>query len=409
MTERGRIAYLTGQYPHAGSTFILVEVQELRRLGFDVSTFAVRGPPRDQLVGESLASEHARTEYLFDGGKSRWIPTLLWAVFTRPLRLLAAMRHVWATTPPGVRARAKGVAYLLEASLLARRVVQRSIRHIHNHISEASATVALAAAELAGVTYSLTEHGSGIFFHPVGWNLGAKIAGASFTACISDFCRSQCMLFAPRDAWPRISVVRACVQREFIAVDPAPVPDEPRFLFVGRLTEAKGTPLLIEAVRRLEQNGTKIELTLLGDGPLRGEAERELANLGGRLRLLGWRPSEVVRAELARTRCLVLPSLTEGLPVVVMEALALHRPVIATQIAGISELLEDGVGGWRVPAGSVDALERALREAAEAPTAELERLAKAGAARVLEAHDPGMEIPKLAALFDAALGTRNGA
>jgi glycosyltransferase involved in cell wall biosynthesis len=174
-------------------------------------------------------------------------------------------------------------------------------------------------------------------------------------------------------------------------------------LFVGRLTEAKGVPLLIEAVRRLERKGTQIELTLLGDGPLRTEVERELAELGDRLRLLSWCPSEVVRAELTRTRCLVLPSLTEGLPLVVMEALAMHRPVVATQIAGISELLEDGVGGWRIPAGSVEALERAMCEAMEAPTEELERLAKAGAARVREAHNPAVEIPKLAALVDTAL------
>ena len=409
MTERGRIAYLSGLYPHAGSTFITIEVQELRRLGFDVSTFAARKPEHDQLVGESIAEEYARTEYLFDGGKSRWIPALLWAVATRPRRLLTAIRHVWTTTPPGVKGKGKGVAYLLEACLLARVVTRRSIRHIHNHISEASATVAMAAAELSGVSYSLTEHGSGIFFHPVAWGLGAKIAGASFTACISDFCRSQCMLFAPREAWPRILIVRACVQPEFLAGEPTPVPDSPRMLFVGRLTEAKGVSLLIEAVRRLERKGTQIELTLLGDGPLRTEVERDLAELGDRLRLLSWCPSEVVRTELERTRCLVLPSLTEGLPTVVMEALAMHRPVVATQIAGISELLEDGVGGWRIPAGSVEALEAAMREAVEAPTEELERLAKAGAARVREAHNPAVEIPKLAALFDAALRVRNGA
>jgi glycosyltransferase involved in cell wall biosynthesis len=193
------------------------------------------------------------------------------------------------------------------------------------------------------------------------------------------------------------------VQREFLAAEPCPVPDSPRIAFVGRLTEAKGVPLLVEAVRRLERKGVRIELTLIGDGPLRGEVERELAELGPRLRLLRWCPSEVVREELARTRCLVLPSLAEGLPVVLMEALAMHRPVIATQIAGIPELVEDGIGGWRIPAGSVEALERALREAVEAPSAELERLAKAGAGRVREAHDPAVEIPKLAALLDAAL------
>lgn len=408
MSERGRIAYLTGQYPNAGTTFIQLEVEELRRLGFDVDTFAVRKPAKDQLVDASIAEEHARTLYLFDGARSRWFGALLWAVFTRPMRFLSATRDVWTTTPAGVRARSKGIAYLLEACLLARELTRRQIRHVHNHISEASATVAMAAARLAGVRYSLTEHGSGIFFHPVAWGFGAKIAGAAFTACISDFCRSQCMLFAPRESWERIEIIHACIQPEFLAAEPTPVPDHARLLFVGRLTPAKGVPFLVEAVRRLEAQGTRVELTLLGDGILRSELERELAGLGERLRVLSWCPSEVVREELARTRCLVLPSLTEGLPVVIIEALAMHRPVIATQIAGIPELLGNGAGGWLIPAGSVEALERAIREALETPVAELERLAAVGAARVRAAHDPAVEIPKLASLFDAALRASDG-
>jgi glycosyltransferase involved in cell wall biosynthesis len=403
VSDRGHIAYLTGQYPNAGTTFLQLEVEELRRLGFAVDTFAVRKPAPDQLVGATIASEHARTRYLFDGAHARWPGALLWALFTRPRRLAGAIRDVWTTSPPGLRSRAKGIAYLFEACLLARELVRREVRHLHNHIAEASATVALAAARLAGVSHSLTEHGSGIFFHPIAWGLGAKIARASFTACISDFCRSQCLLFAPRESWERIRIVHACVQREFLASAPTPVPDEPKLLFVGRLTTAKGVPLLIEAVRRLEARGTKLELTLLGDGALRDEVARALGGLGDRLRLLPWSPSEVTRAELQRARCLVLPSLTEGLPVVLMEALALHRPVIATQLAGVPELLAPGVGGWQVPAGSVEALEAAIREMLATPAAQLEQLAAAGAARVRASHDPAVEIPKLAALFDAAL------
>jgi glycosyltransferase involved in cell wall biosynthesis len=404
VTRRGHLAYLVGQYPNAGSTFIAVEVQQLRRLGFDVSTFSVRRPPQDQLVSEVLRDEHARTQFLFDGPKRRLADALLWALASRPGRLPGAVRRIWRTAPPGLRARVKAVAYLLEACLLAREVTRLGIGHIHNHLGEASATVALAAAYLAGVTYSLTEHGSGIFFHPHAWGLGRKIDGASFTACISDFCRSQCMLFAPQDAWPRIHLVHACVMPEFLERgDALPVPSEPRLLFVGRLTAAKGLPLLIEAVRRVASRGTPVELTLIGDGPLRAEAERELAALGPGLRCLGWCGSDVVREEVLRARALVLPSLTEGLPVVLMEALALHRPVIAPQLAGIPELVADGVDGWLVRPGSVDALEGSIAALLAAPPAELARLGAAGAARVRASHDPEREIEKLASLFDASL------
>lgn len=403
MTARGHLAYLIGQYPNAGSTFIAVEVQQLRRLGFDVSTFSVRRPAHDQLVSDSLRDEYARTQFLFDGPKLRLVGALLWALTTRPGRLPGVITRIWKTAPPGVRARVKGIAYLLEACLLAQEVTRRGIRHIHNHLGEASATVALAAAWLAGVSYSLTEHGSGIFFHPHGWGLGRKIDGASFTACISDFCRSQCMLFAPREAWSRIHLVHACVMPEFLTGEATPPPAEPRLLFVGRLSAAKGLPLLIEAVRRVAARGTKIELTLIGDGPLRAEAERELASLGDGLRVLGWCGSDVVREEVLRARALVLPSLTEGLPVVIMEALALHRPVIAPQIAGIPELVADGVDGWLVPPGSVEALEGSIRALLATPAAELARLGAAGAARVRASHDASHEIEKLAALFDASL------
>jgi glycosyltransferase involved in cell wall biosynthesis len=184
------------------------------------------------------------------------------------------------------------------------------------------------------------------------------------------------------------------------------VPEAPRLLFVGRLSAEKGLPLLIEAVRRLDAGGSQIELTLIGDGALRGEAERQLASLGSRLRLLGWCGSDVVRREIARARALVLPSLTEGLPVVLLEALAMQRPVIATHIAGIPELVVDGVNGWLIAPGSVEALERAIREVLAASPDTLQRLGEAGAARVREAHDSELEVRKLAALFDASLRGR---
>jgi len=403
MEQRGRIAYLTGLYPTASSTFIAVEVQELRRLGFEVSTFSVRCPTPDQLVSPGLAEEHARTLYLFDGAKARLLAAALWALATRPRRLLVALGQMWENVPPGLDGRFRSFAYLLEACLLARHVERTGVRHIHNHLAEASATVALMAAQLAGIPYSLTEHGSGIFFHPRAWNLGAKIERASFTACITDFCRSQCMLFTPRPAWNRIHVIRACVQPEFLAGAAAPVPHAPRLVFIGRLSPEKGVPLLLEAVRRLDSAGSAIELTLIGDGPLREEARRELAPLGPRLQMLGWCSSERVREEITRARALVLPSLTEGLPVVIMEALALHRPVIATRIAGIGDLVADGVTGWLVAPGSVGALESALRQALEAKPEDLQALGARGAAQVARAHDPRREIPKLAALLDESL------
>ena len=220
MTERGRIAYLSGLYPHAGSTFITIEVQELRRLGFDVSTFAVREPARDQLVGESIAEEHARTEYLFDGGVSRWIPALLWAASTRPRRLLTAIRHVWTTTPPGVKA--KGVAYLLEACLLAR-VGRDGVRHPQPH-QRGIGHGGMAAAELR---HRVQPHGTrlGDLLPPD--RLGPRREDrARRSLRASRFCRSQCRcsLRAKRGRGSRSPRVFS----RSSAGAPTPVPDSPR-------------------------------------------------------------------------------------------------------------------------------------------------------------------------------------
>jgi glycosyltransferase involved in cell wall biosynthesis len=182
------------------------------------------------------------------------------------------------------------------------------------------------------------------------------------------------------------------------------VPRAPRLAWVGRVCEEKGVPILIEAAAELAREGRKFELVLLGDGPLLGTVRAAIAaqGLGERVRALGWASSEAVRAELLASRVLVQPSFAEGLPVVIMEALALGRPVISTQIAGIPELVDNSHTGWLVPAGSVPALTRALREALDAEPAELERLGREGRRRVLERHHIEREVERLEALIQGS-------
>jgi colanic acid/amylovoran biosynthesis glycosyltransferase len=122
------------------------------------------------------------------------------------------------------------------------------------------------------------------------------------------------------------------------------------------------------------------------------------------IKMAGWQSSAEVRRRIADSCAMVLPSFAEGIPVVLMEALALERPVIATQIAGIPELVEPGRSGWLVPAGSVDDLVEAMRAAVKTPAEELARLGKHGRARVLERHNLVTEVAKLAAMFERVLG-----
>jgi glycosyltransferase involved in cell wall biosynthesis len=129
------------------------------------------------------------------------------------------------------------------------------------------------------------------------------------------------------------------------------------------------------------------------------EREAERLGVADRLRCPGWLGADDVVAAIEASRALVMPSLAEGLPNVVTEALALGRPAIATAVAGVGELVESGVTGWLVPAGAAEPLAEALRAAAEAPAEELERLGAAGTARVRERHDGTREARRLEALF----------
>ena len=403
-----RIAYLTNQYARASDTFIRNEVVELRARGHVVETFSIRRPPDDAVIDADVAAERATTCYILSIGRLSFATTVLKAIGVHPGRAVRGFLTAMRLSQPGLRARAMHFFYFLEAVYLATRLRALRIDILHNHIAENSATVALLASELSDVPFSMTVHGPGIFFHPAEWALGTKIARAAFTACITDFCKSQCMLHSRLADWPKLSVVRCGVGRLFEAAVPVPPPAAPRLLFVGRLCEEKGLPLLIDAVARRVRAGGRIELAIVGDGPLRGyvQAFVEQHRLSAAITLLGWRGSADIVDELQRSRALVLPSFAEGLPVVIMEALALGRPVIATAIAGIPELVRDGENGWSIPAGSVEALEAAIGNVVDAPVETLRTMGLRGARRVGELHSLAAEVTKLEALLTAAAATR---
>jgi glycosyltransferase involved in cell wall biosynthesis len=403
------LGYLTSVYARASDTFIRNEVLELRRRGHVVRTYSIREPDHEQLVSEEIRCERETTLYILPRHASGALFAALRLFVTRPVRTLAALALGWRTSAKGVRARIWQLAYFLEACFLATRLRADRVQHLHVHLEEQPATVGMLASALSGVPFSMAVHGPYIFRAPVPWALGEKVARAAFTTCISEFTRSQCMLYAPLAAWPKLSIVRCAPHPSFLHSEPTPCPAERRLVWVGRVCEEKGVPVLIEAAAKLARAGLEFELELIGDGPLLPEIRARIAREGleRRVRTLGWAGSDAVRARVNAARALVQPSFAEGLPVVIMEALALGRPVISTFVAGIPELVETGVDGWLVPAGSVEALTAAMRAAIEASTAELERLGRAGRARVLERHHVRTEVDKLQQLFEESVGGRS--
>ena len=413
MPDTRTIAYLTSRYARASDTFIRGEVRQLRALGHTVHTFSIRRPSPHEVVGEEVARERASTLDLVAQGPGKLAVAGLLELLTAPGRALSAARMAAKVGVPGVKGRAWPAAYLLEAAFLARRLRALDVEHLHVHIGEGVAAVAMLAAKLAEIPYSLTIHGPNEFDVPTLLALDEKVHRAAFTVAISEFTRSQVYRWCRPGDWGKVHVVRCGVGDAFLGPEyPAPIaPDSRRFVSVGRLSEQKGQLILVEAAAILAARGLDFEVVLVGDGPMRGEIEARVARdgLGGRVRLLGWRDADGVRDEILAARAMVLPSFAEGLPVVLMEALALGRPAISTYVAGIPELIEPGVSGWLVPPGSATALAEAMASALATPPGRLAEMGRAGALAVSRRHHAATEAARLLALIAGASRVDTGA
>ena len=396
----GPVAWLTGEYVRVSHTFIQREVAALRAAGVDVHTFSIRGTGPEHLVGPEQRSEHARTFYVLEAAARPWRALRAHgaALGRSPATWWRMMRAAWTTGSGEARARLYGLIYFHEAVVLAEELRARGVVHLHNHFATGSCTVARLAAPLAGITWSFTVHGPGDLAEPARWRLDDKVAQASFVACISSFARSQVMLHASRADWPKLHVIHC-------GIEPGRY-DRPRagrrgeLLFVGRLAAEKGVPVLLAALALARQVRPSLTLTLVGDGPHRSALEREVRSLGlsDAVTFLGYRSQEEVAQILSRSAALVLPSFAEGVPVVLMEAMATGLPVVATRIAGVAELVEDGVSGRVVPPGEEEDLAQAMLDVTES-VATAERMGAAGRSRVQAEFDLSTEVAGLVRLM----------
>ncbi|MFP7569256.1 glycosyltransferase family 4 protein [Marivita sp. S2033] len=396
-----KLAYLTGEYPRASDTFIQREVAHLRALGHDVLTCSIRTTGAEHLVGAEQRAEHQRTFKVLDAAKQpatllkahmRWMRT--------PRRYLVALGLAWKTAPKGLKGRVYNLIYFIEAGVLADRLATEGVTHLHNHIAKASCTVAMLAGALSCIRWSFTIHGPDIFFEPHHWRIDEKAKRAAFVACIGHFCRSQLMCFSHPDDWERFHIVHC-------GIDPNRYADKPdrtgqRALFVGRLAAVKGVPILIEAIDRLAEKHPDLTLDLIGDGPDRADLEADVTQRGLQDRIVfrGYKSQSEVADALAQTDVFVLPSFAEGVPVVLMEAMAAQVPVVTTRIAGVPELVEDGVNGRLVSPGDITAFTAALDDLFSRPEHRKD-YGKAGRAKVLAEYDAQSEARWLSQIISA--------
>ena len=396
-----KIAYVLNTYPAPSHSFIRREIRALERHGLGVVRLAMR-PWDGSLADSADVEEAARTEYVLRAGVVGFLSALWHAVLLHPLGVLRALgqavRMGWRSEAGVV----KHLVYWLEAARVAQRARALGAERLHAHFGTNAATVALLAGAMGAPPFSFTIHGPEEFDKPGLIGLPDKLAAADFAVAVSSYGRSQLMRHSDPRVWPSLHVVHCGIEPEKFP-EPLPVSERRpfRLLAVGRLAEQKGFPTLIEAMAEVAGRGVAVELTILGDGPMRRLLEQMIkrAGLADRVRLAGWRDEAGVRADLAGAHALVLPSYAEGLPVVLMEAMAAARPVIATWVAGIPELVHPGRNGWLVPPADTSALAGAIMDAATTPNDVLVRMGKSARARALARHTIDTEAGKLARLF----------
>jgi glycosyltransferase involved in cell wall biosynthesis len=400
------VAYLINQYPMVSHSFIRREILALERRGVRVQRIALRGWT-GPLAGADDVLERERTQHVLAGGAGALIASLARMLLTRPGRALSVLGEALRMARGSDRSLPYHLVYFAEACVAADWIERSGARHLHAHFGTNSAEVAMLAARLASIGFSFTVHGPEEFDRPQAIGLAEKIARSDFVVAISSFGRSQLLRWTAFAQWPKVHVVHCGIDRSYgeTGASGEPSTQAPRRLVcVGRICEQKGQLLLLSAMRRVLDRGADFELVLAGDGEMRAEVERLCAelDLASRVRITGWISGDQVRDELLGARALVLPSFAEGLPVVIMEAMALARPVISTYVAGIPELVRAGETGWLVPAGDVDALVDAIEACLRADAATLAAMGEAGRQRVLARHDVDVEAARLAVLFVAS-------
>lgn len=400
-----RIGYLINTYPRPSHSFIRREIAALENEGLEIHQFAMRGDG-GALSDPADLAEHARTERVLEAGAARLLADLAGRGAASPAQFAAALRLARRRARAGEGSLARQLIYLAEGARVAGRARALGLAHVHAHFGTNSARVAAYARLLGGPRFSFTVHGPEEFDNPQALDLGGKLALAEFCVAVSSYGRSQLCRWATPGDWDKIHVVHCGLDLASWA-EPQPLPPGPfHMVAVGRFAEQKGFGLLIRAFALAWRRNPALRLSLVGDGELRPQVESLIAaeGMGKAVRLLGWQDEAGVRAAMDAAHALVTPSFAEGLPVVIMEAMACARPVIATYIAGIPELVRPGLEGWLVPAGDAAALAETMLQAAEAAPEALAAMGARARARVTERHDIRKSARRLAALFSRATG-----
>ena len=400
------VAYLISRYPTLSMIFVLREVLQLRALGFRIDTASINPPdrPLDQLTAEE-AAEAARTycvkcHGLIGAAKAHGL-----SLAQDPAGYMRGLGLAFRLAGLDLKRLFFNLMYFTEALMVGQWTRRKGHTHLHVHLASQAASVGLFVKRVFGFGFSMTVHGPDEFYDAPGHYLAQKIEAADFIFCISSFARSQLMKLSPHEHWNKLFVSPLGVDPEhFAARAERPAPEVFEILCVGRLTPAKGQHLLIDTVERLGQRGCKVRLHLVGDGPDEASLRAHAAASAFPHSIVfeGAVNQDRIRSLYEAADLFCLPSFAEGVPVVLMEAMAMEIPCVSTHITGIPELIRDGIDGILVAPADLDGLVEALARLMGDDVLR-KWLGRSGRARVLECYDLRRNVERLAALFDELL------
>jgi len=396
------LAYLASTYLGLSMVFVMREVRQLRELGLNIDVACINPPDRPLSALTAAEAEEAKRTYCIKdhgvfGAVVASIQTLLgnFFGFGRGHRLALRLGGL------DLRRQFYNTLYFTEALMIGQWMRRKGQKHLHVHLASQAATVGMLVHHIFGFGFSITVHGPDEFYDAKGQYLAEKIAAADFICCITAFTRSQLMMFAPYEQWHKFVLARVGIDTAVFSPQPPHAPrDWFEILCIGRLTPAKGQHLLIDAVDELARQGRSVRLRLGGNGADEASLRRHAARIQHPECVLfeGGVNQDRIRSLYASADVFCLPSFAEGLPGVLMEAMAMDIPCITTNITGVPELIRDGVDGLLVAPSDVEGLTKALARLMDDEPLR-KSIAAGSRARVLQLHDLRRNAERLAGIF----------
>jgi colanic acid/amylovoran biosynthesis glycosyltransferase len=411
-SKTGHVCYVTSHYPAVSHTFVMREIMGLRRAGLRVDTISVHRADEASLLADDDRQEARQTWHILPVQLGPFVTAHARAGLTHPVAYSRALAKAVKAAPGGARSRLWQLFYFGEAIALWDHAERSGARHLHAHLANVAADICWWASEFGNSVdparpwwWSFTMHGPTELYAVERFNLARKVAHADLVVCISDFTRSQLMYLSEPDDWEKLQVVHCGVDLSRYPLQPPRRGPGFVVLCVARLAAQKGLEVLLGAVRVIADRGIDIRLVLVGEGPMRARLQRRAQRLGiaDRVTLEGAVGQDEMAGYYAGADVFCLPSFAEGVPVVLMEAMATGRAVAATRIAGVPELVEEEVSGLLVAPGNVAQLADALSRLASSPE-QRERMGMAGRCKVVQDFDAESCAARLAKLFARSTG-----